>query len=412
MSDLLAGVRVLESAMLLNGDYLGMLLGDLGADVIKLESPGRGDYLRDMLGQITPHHSPAHIQVNKNKRSLTVDLQRDEGRAVFFDLLASADVFLDGFVAGACDRLGIGYDAQRAVKPDIIYCHYSGFGATGPYAAIPTHGQMMNALAAGVPVRVDDDDLVRRYDADEPMGGTRMGGDGVSAGGIHAAFHVAAALVRRSLTGKGCYLNAAGADGVIAGGWMAAIYALNDDRIVDRRNLREPGTPQWNGPKYQWYETSDGAFVLFCCIEHTFWSKFCNLVDRPDLIGDVDGEVPVDFSHNDLTLRHELQKIFRTRTQAEWVTLAAEQHLPIGPSLQGAKSLRDDPHLAGRTILVDGDHPDAGPFTYVGEPVVVDQERYAVRRPAPRLGEHTDEILHELGYDADRIDGLRRSGIA
>jgi crotonobetainyl-CoA:carnitine CoA-transferase CaiB-like acyl-CoA transferase len=364
-----------------------------------------------MLGQITPHHSPAHLQVNKNKRSLTVNLRREEGRAIFFDLLAHSDVFVDGFVAGACDRLGVGYEAQRAVKADIVYCHYSGFGGSGPYAAIPTHGQMMNALAAGVPVRMDDHGLVRRYDADEPMGGTRTGGDGVSAGGIHAAFHIAAALVRRSFTGKGCYLDAAGADGVVAGGWMAAIYALNDHHIVDRRNLREPGTPQFNGPKYQWYETSDGAFVLFCCIEHSFWSKFCTVVGRPDLVGDQPGDAPVDFSHGDLALRRELQETFRTRTQAEWVALAAEEHLPIGPSLQGAQSLRDDPHLAGRTILVDDEHPVAGPFTYVGEPVVVDGEQYSVRRPAPELGEHTDEILRDLGYDAERIQGLRRTGV-
>ncbi len=411
MSDLLAGIRVLESAMLLNGDYLGMLLGDLGADVIKVESPGRGDYLRDMLGQITPHHSPAHLQVNKNKRSLTVDLRRDEGRAVFFDLLAQTDVFVDGFVAGACDQLGIGYEAQRAAKPDIVYCHYSGFGSTGPYASIPTHGQMMNALAAAVPVRMDDDGFVRRYDADEPMGGTRMGGDGVSAGGIHAAFHVAAALVRRDRTGKGCFLDAAGADGVIAGGWMAAIYAMNDDRIVDRRNLREPGTPQFNGPKYQWYETADHAFVLFCCIEHTFWAKFCELVDRPDLIGEQTGDAPVDFSHDDLALRRELQTIFLTRTRAEWVELAAREHLPIGPSLQGAKSLRADPHLRGRTILVDGEHPNAGAFSFVGEPVVVDGAPYSVRLPAPELGQHTDEILAELGYDAARIAALHDNGV-
>jgi crotonobetainyl-CoA:carnitine CoA-transferase CaiB-like acyl-CoA transferase len=123
------------------------------------------------------------------------------------------------------------------------------------------------------------------------------------------------------------------------------------------------------------------------------------------------GDAPVDFSHDDLALRRELQEIFRTRTQAEWVAMAAEEHLPIGPSLQGAQSLRDDPHLAGRTILVDDKHPAAGPFTYVGEPVLVDGGEYSVRRPAPELGEHTDEILRGLGYDAERIQRLRHTGV-
>jgi crotonobetainyl-CoA:carnitine CoA-transferase CaiB-like acyl-CoA transferase len=411
MSDLLRGVRVLEAAVLFNGDYVGMVLADLGADVIKVESPRGGDYLRDMLGQLAPHQSPAHVQINKNKRSLTLDLRRDEGRAVFFDLLRTTDVFVDGYTAGACDALGIGYAAQAAVKPDIVYCHYSGFGARGPYAAIPTHGQMMNTLAAAVPVAVGDDGLVHVVERDEPMGGTRQGGDGTAAGGIHAAYHVAAALFRRDRTGQGCFLDAAGADGVLANGWIGAVYGLNDDRIVDRRDLRPPGQRPYQGAKYQWYETSDGRFVLFCCIEHKFWDRFCVVVGRPEWVGRKDDDGPIDFAHTDQALRRELTELFRSRPQAEWIALAAAEHLPIGPSNQGAAQLRDDPHLATRTILVEGSHPGGGPFTFVGEPVIVDGGEYTVRRPAPGLGEHTDEVLTELGYEPERITALRAARV-
>jgi crotonobetainyl-CoA:carnitine CoA-transferase CaiB-like acyl-CoA transferase len=411
MSDLLAGVRVLEAAVLLNGDYIGMLLGDLGADVIKLESPGAGDYLRDMLGQITPHNSPAHVQVNKNKRSITLDVRGEAGKAVLFDLLQTIDVFVDGYVAGTCDRLGIGYDALRAVKPDIVYCHYSGFGDRGPYRTIPTHGQMMNALAAGVPVAVGDDGLVHHVESDEPMGGTKIGGDGTAAGGTHAALHIAAALVRRDRTGQGCYLDAAGSDGVLANGWMATIYGLNDERITDRRNLRPAGQPQHQGAKYQWYQTADERFILFCCIEHKFWERFCTAVDHLEWLVRSEGAGPVDFAHTDQAMRRELQTLFRTRTQAEWVELAIAHRLPIGPSHQGTAPLRDDPHLRQRTILFDGEAPTGESFTYVGEPVIVDRGHYEVRSPAPRLGEHTDAILGEIGYDATRIAALRRDGI-
>jgi crotonobetainyl-CoA:carnitine CoA-transferase CaiB-like acyl-CoA transferase len=411
MSDLLAGVRVLEAAVLFNGDHLGMLLADLGADVIKVESPQRGDYLRDMLGQITPHHSPAHVQVNRNKRSLTLDLRTEPGREVFKDLLLTADVFVDGFRAGACERLGVGYAAQRQIKPDIVYCHCSGFGGRGPYASIPTHGQMMNALAAATPVRMDADGLVRRVASDDLMGGTTGGGDGTAAAGVHAALHVVAALVRRAHTGRGCHLDAAGADAVIANGWIGAIYGLNEHHLTDRHDLRPQDQAPHSGAKYQWYQTADERFVLFCCIEHRFWQRFCSVVGRPDLAGHADPRGPVDFGYGDEPLRRELQAIFSGRTQREWVRLAAAEGLPIGPNNVGVHSLRDDPHLQARGVLVDGDHPEAGEFTYVAPPVIVDGHPFAIGRPAPELGQHTDELLAELGYPSERIQALRAGGI-
>ncbi|HTY29791.1 MAG TPA: CoA transferase, partial [Mycobacterium sp.] len=158
---LLSGIRVLESAQLFNGDTLGALLGDLGADVIKIESPFRGDYLRDFLGQVTPHNSPAHMQINKNKRSVALDLRKDRGRELFWKLLDTADVFVDGNSADAMEQLGVGYQAQKARRPEIVYCQYTGYGATGPYSTIPTHGQMMNAAAGATLVETDEEGFVR-----------------------------------------------------------------------------------------------------------------------------------------------------------------------------------------------------------------------------------------------------------
>ena len=310
----LEGIRVVESATLFNGDHAGMLLGDLGADVIKVESPFQGDYLRDFLGQITPHHSPAHVQVNKNKRSVAVDLRKEEGREIFWRLLATADVFVDGNAADACAKLGVGYEDQRRRKPDIVYCQVSGFGARGAYAPIPTHGHMMNALAAGMPREMGPDGLVRPKNA-ERLGGTTMAGDGTANAGIYAAYHVAAALVRRSRTGEGCYVDVSGADACIAAGWIGAIYDLNDHRITDRRGM--PSVAGSGSAKYQFYETADGRFVLFCCIEHKFWDNFCRAVDREDLLEQKDTGRPVDFAIGDADLRRELQKIFRTRTLDE-----------------------------------------------------------------------------------------------
>ena len=406
MTNLLNGVRVLESAILLNGDTLGMHRADLGADVVKIEAPGTGDYLRDILGQIEPRHSPAHLQVNKNKRSIALDLRAAGGLDVFWDLLRSADVFIDGFAGAATDKLGIGYEAQRQHKPDIIYCQYTGFGRNGPYAPIPTHGQMMNAEAAAIPLKTGDDGFVRIVENRELMGGTTIGGDGTSAGAIHAALRVVAALLRRDRTGEGAFLDASAADAVISQGWIGAVYGLNHHRIKDHNGLRQPGSTPFTGAKYQYYEAADGKYVLFCCIEPKFWTKFCALVDRSDLADRQTETGAIDFGRDDHELRRQLQTIFGSQPQHHWIEMAIRERLPIGPAHQGVASLRDDPHIAERQIIVEGNHPIAGPFTYVGEPVIVDHLPYDAPRPAPTVGMQTREVLAEIGYDNSRINEL------
>lgn len=410
MSQLLQGVRVVESATLFNGDHAGALLGDLGADVIKVESPFQGDYLRDFLGQITPHHSPAHVQVNKNKRSVAIDLRKDEGRELFWRLLETADVFVDGNAADACDKLGIGYQAQRSRKPDIVYCQVSGFGARGAYASLPTHGQMMNALAAATPREMGPDALVRARAAGG-LGGTTMAGEGTANAGVYAAFHVAAALVRRARTGEGCYIDVSGADACIAAGWIGATYDLNDHRITDRRGMPAREQGESTSAKYQFYETADRKFLLFCCIEHKFWNNFCSAIGRDDLIEHKDVGRPVDFAPGDLALRRELQKIFHTRTLDEWMHLALAHDLCMGPAPSSVTELLDDPHMREREIFFEGEHPSAGPFTYVGQPALIPSQPYRVTRPAPGLGEHTREILLEIGCSAEQLAELARRGV-
>ena len=409
MSALLEGIRVVESAQLFNGDTLGMFLGDMGADVIKVESPFLGDYLRDFLGQITPHHSPAHVQVNKNKRSVTLDLRQERGREVFWRLLDTADVFIDGNASDATEKLGIGYEAQRARKPDIVYCQYTGYGSDGPYSRIPTHGQMMNALAAATPVYLGEDGLAHPINPPPGrMGNMLMGGDGTAAGAAHAAMHVAAALVRRERTGEGCFIDVAGHDGVIAQAWIGATYALNFDRITDGRTLPTARTEEGSGSaKYQWYQTKDGQMLLFCCIEPKFWRNFCRAVERPDLADSHDDSKPVDFAGGEEDLRRELQRIFHTRDLAEWVAIAAEHDVAMGPAPVTLEEAKHDPHLQTRHIIVEGHHPYAGDFTYIGEAAKVAGQPYEVRHPAPLLGEHTRAILGgELGVADPELDEL------
>jgi len=402
----LEGVRVLESATLFTGDHLGALLGDLGADVIKIESPFQGDYLRDFLGQVTPHNSPAHLQINKNKRSVTLDLRQPEGKELFWRLLETADVFVDGNAGQALDRLGVGYSEQRKHKPDIVFCQVSGFGSHGAYANVPTHGQMMNALAAGTPMELGADGFPRPS-SDEPfMGGMGAAGEGTANAGVFGAYHVMAGLIRRLRTGEGSFIDVSGADACIAAAWVAATYALNDSRIADRSSLPAAGQDSGASAKYQFYETADGKFLLFCAIERKFWRNFCAAIERPDLAGRVHGSGPVDFAGGETELRRELQAIFHTRSLREWMKVAVEHDVAMGPAPRHVTELGDDPHMKQREIFFDGEHPDAGPFSYVGQPAVIEGQSYSVWRPAPALGQHTREVLGELGLSPSELAAL------
>lgn len=395
MIELLKGVRVLECAVLFNGDQTGRLMGDLGADVIKVEAPGVGDYLRDFLGQITPHHSPAHLYVNRNKRSITLNLRADEGRALFFELLATADIFVDGFAGDACDKLGIGYEAQRAVRPEIIYCQCTGYGANGPYAQIPTHGQMMGALTGATPMRMGDDGFA------QPSGTAT--GDGTTVGATNTALTAIAALHHRDRTGEGVYIDGAGSDAVLSTTWMPATYRWNAERISDSRGM---ANHMGDSAKYQFYETKDGKFLLFCGIEHKFWDNFCRAVDREDLLDAKDTAAPVDFGGTQHELRRELQGIFHSRTLAEWVDVALAHDIAMGPA-HDLDDLRSDPHLAARGIVHESVHPNAGPFTAVGWPAPVEGQPFDIAKPAPELSQHTDEVLAELGHTDEDIAGFR-----
>jgi formyl-CoA transferase len=391
MIELLKGVRVLESALLFLGDQTGRLLGDLGADVIKIEAPGTGDYLRDILGQITPHNSPPHLVANRNKRSVTLDLRAEEGRAVFFDLLQGTDIFVDGFAGNTMERLGIGHEQLRQRKPDIIYVQCTGFGASGPYATVPTHGYMMGAEAGTVFFEMNDHGLAEEV-------ATTLG-DGSQVGATFSALTALAALVQRSRTGQGAYIDGSGADAVIATCWVEPLYAWNASRITN-----EEVNPL-GAPRYRAYETGDQRIMLFCCAERKFWTGFCDAVDRPDLRTRFP-DAPMDFGEGDDELVSMLQDLFRTRTLEEWMAVASAHRLPIGP-VHRPEALLDDPHLQSRQILHREVHPDAGPITTIGWPAVVAGQAFDIQRSAPALGEHTEEVLTELGYSPARIKSLR-----
>jgi formyl-CoA transferase len=392
--NLLDGVRVVESAVLLNGDTVGMLLGDLGADVIKVESPPAGDYLRYFLGQIVPGVSVAHAQVNRNKRSVLLDLTADDDRETFWRLIDTADMFVDGNRPGVCDKLGVGPDAMRARKPSLVYVQHTGFGATGPYAPIPTHGMLMNALVGAHAVQHGEDGLLERGSFEDD--GANLGGEATSVGALHAALQAVAALVRARETGVGAYIDVAGSDATAMTAWLPIVLQRNAERITDRSGMAARSDGEMTGSRYQFYETSEGKVVLFGCIVQRLWDMWAAAAGRDDLIGRQADTTNDAVDWGDDAERRLVAEVIATKTLDEWLGLAAEHGFALGAAHQSVGEVAADPHVAGRNVFVEGQHPVAGPISYVGSAAIVDGEPFTVRRHAPAPGEHTDEILAEL----------------
>jgi crotonobetainyl-CoA:carnitine CoA-transferase CaiB-like acyl-CoA transferase len=404
MANLLGGVRVVETGVLMTVDNLGRLLGDEGADVVKVETPQLGDYLRNIMTRFGPDNSAFHLMLNRNKRSVTVDARTPEGREIMARLLAGADVFITGNVGDTNARLGLDYESVKAIKPDIVYCQATGYGATGPYADVPTHGQMMDDLGGGAPeMELDDDGFV------VTTGETALGSGGVVIGPMFAAFGVAAGLARAARTGEGCYLDVSCADAVLAAKWLPALPLLNPEKVDPTGPGGGTGGGAGGSAKYQHYQTRDGKFILFCGIEPKFWDHFCRVVERDDLLGDHRRDLVVDFAVGEDELRRELQRIFQTRSLAEWMQVAVDHDITMGPAVR-FHEIQDDPHLLARGMVVTEHHPVFGDFLTLGNPLLVPGETFTVRS-APAHGEHTDEILAELGYDDATRDDLRAAGV-
>ncbi|SDE47373.1 CaiB/BaiF CoA transferase family protein [Rhodococcus tukisamuensis] len=375
---LLAGVRVVESASLLTGATVGMMLADLGADVVKVEPP-HGDLIRWALGQVTAGYSPAHLQLNRNKRAITLDMRTPEGAARFRRLLEGAAVFVDGNAPGTLAKMGLPDPVLAQLNPGLVHCSVSGYGVSGPYSAIPTHGLMMSALVGANPTTVAADGTLGAAER-EGASISGRGGDAAVAAGSAAATAICAALVRRERRGIGARIDVSGADALLTQSMIPVVYQANLDRIADTTTLPllSDGT---GGPRYRLYATGDRRAVAFTALEPKFWARFCRAVGREDLI---------DASPDGVDLEHTLTEIFATRTQQQWISLAIDAGLAIGPVRSTLGEMSGDEHLRHRGVFVDAEHPVAGPFTYVGMPGLVDHAPFEVRLPAPALGEHND----------------------
>ncbi len=393
MPGLLEGIRVLDVSRVLTGPYCSMMLADLGADVIKIEMPGRGDDTRAWGPPFQGGESAYFLSINRNKRSVTVNLKSVEGRKIVLDLAARSDVFLENFSPGVADRLGVGYDAVRAANPSLVYCSISGFGQDGPYRDHPAYDIILQGMGGLQGITGEPDRPPVRI------------GVAVAdlAGGMFAAYAIAAALVRRERTREGERLDVSLLDSQLA--WltyMAANYfATGQD--PERAGSRHPTIVP-----YQAYPTKDGYLNLAVGNDEIF-RRLCQALGRPGL-----GSDP-RFSTNPARVEHRaeleplLEALFAERTTAEWAALLNEHAVPCGPVYRISDIARD-PQVVARKSILEVRHPKAGSVRMFGPPVRSLHE-LGTSTPPPLLGEDTDEVLASLGYRADQVERLHREGV-
>jgi crotonobetainyl-CoA:carnitine CoA-transferase CaiB-like acyl-CoA transferase len=388
----LDGFRIIDATQMISGPVATMMLADQGADVIKVEPPGGGDLTRALAGR---RHgmSPTFAVANRNKRSIAINLKDARGLQILKRLVAMADVFVQNFRPGAAERMGIGEAALRAVKPDLVYVSISGFGESGPYAHKRTYDPVIQALSGLASIQGD-------AETGRPRMVRVIVPDKVTA--LTAAQAMTAALLARERTGKGQHVRLAMLDAVISFIWpesMAAYTFSGPEKAI----TRPPNTRDLI------FQTADG-YITCGAISDSEWEGLCRALERPQWLADDRFKTPagrVRYADARLELAAE---VLRTRTSAEWLARLDAEQVPCAPILT-RDDLLTDPQVAANGIIVESVHPTAGPMRQPQPAARFEQTPAALRRFAPALGEHTDEVLAESGIGSGEIAALRSAGV-
>ena len=391
----LSGVRVLDLSRMLTGDYAGMLLGDMGADVIKIEEVDGGDPLRRMPPHFVCGESAYFLSINRNKRSLTLNLKHEEGRKVFHELVRHADVVFDNFRPGILDKLGADWATLSKLNPRIVCCTISSFGEVGPYRELPAFDLTIQALAGAMSVTGEDGRVPVRLGI--PMGDL--------AGSMFAVYSISAALVERQRTGVGRRIEVALLDCLISMLNYMAQYYFSGGQVSG-----PIGSGHMSVVPYGAFATKDKPVTVAIFVEK-FWRSLCEVVGLPEIADDprfVDSAARL---RNRDECNRLLQERFLLRTQDEWIKALWEREIPSAPILT-IDQVFEDPQVRAREMVVDVEHPKCGTLKMIGDPVKLTPRPTPVFAPPPLLGQHTAEVLGELlGYDAARVGELRAKGV-
>jgi crotonobetainyl-CoA:carnitine CoA-transferase CaiB-like acyl-CoA transferase len=389
MEGALSGIRVLDLSRLLPGPFCSMLLADMGADVIKVEDPGQGDYIRWWPPRIGKN-SGFHVVLNRNKRSLTLNLKLSEGKDLFQQLVKEADVVLESFRPGVMTRLGLGYETLKLINPRLVYCTINGYGCEGERSQKAGHD--INCLALNGVLSYSG------RNGKPALTGVQIADLG---GGLLAAFGIVTALLARERLGEGQFIDVPMMDGALTWNCLRWGKYLADGKVP------YPGDDFLNHgfACYNIYETRDGRHMSLGALEPQFWKKFCDTAGHPEW------DQPSYFEpgpHQEV-LQQEIASFFKEKTLAEWVAYFAGSDCCCEPVMNLAEVM-DDPAMHARQMVVEMVHESWGAYRQLGIAVKFSLTPGQIRTHAPDLGEHTDAILGELGVATDELEALRARG--
>jgi crotonobetainyl-CoA:carnitine CoA-transferase CaiB-like acyl-CoA transferase len=390
MQGALSGLKVLDLSRLLPGPFCSMLMADLGADVIKVEAPKIGDYIR-WWGPKVGDNSGFHVVLNRNKRSLTLDLKSREGKEIFEKLVVAADVVLEGFRPGVMAKLGLGFEHLERINSRLVYCSISGYGAQGSFAHKAGHD--VNYLALNG---------VLSYSGKESPTISGVQTADLGGGGLLAAFAIMAALFARERMGRGQFVDISMTDGAFAWNCLRLGKFIADGKVpVPADDLLNHGLACYNV-----YETKDGRHMSLGALEPRFWKSFCRTAGKPDW--DISGYFEPGEHQKELI--ESVSEFFLQKSQAEWAEHFREADCCCEPVLNLGEAM-ESRLMKDRDMVIDLIHQSWGAYRQLGIAPKFSLTPGSLRSHAPDLGEHTRAILEELGFAAKKIDELQKSGV-
>ncbi|MHB8782215.1 MAG: CaiB/BaiF CoA transferase family protein [Desulfobacteria bacterium] len=390
MSGPLEGVRILDLSRVLAGPFCTMILGDLGAEVIKVERPAGGDDTREWGPPFASGESAYYLCVNRNKKSVALDLKSPKGIAAVRALASRSDVVIENFRVGVADKLGLGYDALAEGNPGLVYCSVTGYGQTGPYRDLPGYDFIAQAMSGLMSVTGEP--------GGEPM---KLGVATVDlTTGMYAAVAILAALRRRDSTGVGQRIDLALMDSALS--WLANV---GENHLVSGEVPGRFGNAHATIVPYQVFRSKDGYLAVGIGNDRQY-RKFCEIAGAPELSSDERFSTNPERVRNREALIPLLERVFATRPTAEWIERLWSEGIPAGPINTVDRAL-EDPNTLAREMVVDMPHPKAGSVRLIGSPMKFSATPVEYRRPPPLLGEHTEEVLRDvLGMPAEAIREL------